>query len=99
MFEPSRNDSPLLIRALRQGWDIPAELRGKVVAVLCEIASDANAKARERTSAARALVQASRVELDAIRVAQEAQYGDLIQRLRVLEEHNDAGLAEAAVGD
>jgi hypothetical protein len=99
MFEPSRSDSPLLIRALRQGWDIPAEMRETVVAVLCQITGDAKAKPRERTSAARALVQASRVELDAIRVAQEAQYEDLIRRLRTLEEQDDAGLAQAAGGD
>jgi hypothetical protein len=99
MFKPSPADSPLLIRALRQGWDIPAEMREKIVAVLCEITSDPKAKPRERTSAARALVQASRVELDAIRVAQEAQYEDLIRRLRALEEQGDGGLAEAAGGD
>ena len=74
-------------------------MREKVVAVLCEITSDAKARPRERTAAARALLQASRVDLDAIRAAQEAQYGDLAERLRTLEERADAGLAEAAGGD
>jgi hypothetical protein len=99
MFEPSRGDSPLLIRALQHGWKIPAEMREKVVAVLCEITSDAKARPRERTAAARALLQASRVDLDAIRAAQEAEYGNLAARLRALEERADAGLAEAAGGD
>jgi hypothetical protein len=99
MFEPSRSDSPLLIRALQHGWKIPAAMREKVVAVLCEITSDPKAKPRERTAAARALLQASRVDLDAIRAAQEAQYGDLIQRLRALEERADGGLGETAGGD
>ncbi len=99
MYEPSRSDSPLLIRALQHGWKIPAEMREKVVAVLCEITSDTKARPRERTAAARALLQASRVELDAIRAAQESQYGDLTQRLRALEERADVGLAEAAGGN
>jgi hypothetical protein len=99
MFEPSRCGSPLLVRALQHGWKIPTEMREKVVAVLCEITSDPKARPRERTAAARALLQASRVELDAIRVAQEAHYGDLAQRLRALEERADGGLAEAAGGD
>jgi hypothetical protein len=98
MYEPSRSDSPLLTRALQHGWKIPAEMREKIVAVLCEITSDPKAKPRERTAAARALLQASRVELDAIRAAQEAQYGDLIRRLRALEERGEGGLAEVAAG-
>ena len=75
MFEPSRSDSPLLIRALLHGWKVPAEMREKVVVVLYQITSDAKARPRERTAAARALLQASRVELDAIRAARGAQYG------------------------
>lgn len=85
MLEPSREDQRLLIRALRQGWDIPAGLRAQIVAVLGEIISDKGATRRERTSAARALMQASRVELDAIRVAQGTQHEDVIRRLEALE--------------
>jgi hypothetical protein len=99
MFEPSRSDARLLKRALRQGWSVPTPLRKQIIEVLGAITSDASARPRERTSAALALLQASRVELDAIRVAQEAQYEDLIRRLRALEEQDDAGLAEAAGGD
>ena len=85
-------------RALQPGWRIPAEMRQKVVAVLCEITSDATARPRERTAVARALLQASRVDLDAIRAAQEAQDGDLAGRLRALEERADAGPADATGG-
>jgi hypothetical protein len=99
MFEPSRSDARVLKRALRQGWNVPTELRKQVIEVLGAITGDASAKPRERTSAALAILRASRVELDAIRVAQEAQYIDLMQRLRALEEQDDAGLAEAAGGD
>ena len=73
MFAPRRSDSPRLIRALPRGWRIPAEMRGEtMVAVLCEIASDPKARPRERTGAARAPWQASRVELEAIRAAEAA---------------------------
>jgi hypothetical protein len=99
MSEPSRSDVALYGRALGQGWDIPAELRTKIIKMLGAIVKSKKASARERTSAARALMQASRVELDAIRVAQGAQYEDLIRRLLALEEQNDGGLAEAAGGD
>jgi hypothetical protein len=44
-------------------------------------------------------LQASRVDLDAIRAGQKAQYGDLAERLRALEERADAGLADAEDGD
>jgi hypothetical protein len=90
MFEPSRSDSSLLIRALQHGWKIPAEMREKVVAVLCEITSDPKARPRERTAAARALLQASRVELEAIRAAEAARYGELLGRLEALEERAGA---------
>jgi hypothetical protein len=92
MFEPSRSDSPLLIRALQHGWKIPAEMREKVVAVLCEIASDPKARPRERTGAARALLQASRVELEAIRAAEAALCEELLERLRALEKRTGTGL-------
>jgi len=93
MFEPSRSDSPLLIRALQHGWKIPAEMREKVVAVLCEITSDPKARPRERTAAARALLQASRVDLEAIRAAEAALCEELLERLRAIEERAGIGLA------
>ena len=53
MFKPSRSDARLLVRALRQGWNIPTKKRTQVIKVLCQIAADENATLRERTSAAR----------------------------------------------
>jgi hypothetical protein len=85
MSHPSRSELRLYERALRNGWDVPAETRAEVVRVLAEIVGDGTAKRRERTAAARALLQATRVELEAIRVAQEVQYEDLVQRLEALE--------------
>lgn len=99
MSKPSRSDIRLYVRALRQGWNIPAETRTQIVNMLVEIVTGEGATRRERTSAARALMQASRVELDAIRVAQGAQYEDLARRLEALEGTTDGGLAEAAGRD
>ena len=93
MFEPSRSDAPLLQRALRSGWDVPEEMRATILAVLREIVNDGNTTARERISAARAVVQASRVELDAIRVAMAANFEDLNGRVGNLEAGSDGELA------
>ena len=99
MPKPSRSDIRLYLRALRQGWNIPAKMRHAIIKMLGEIAADGDSTRRERISAARALMQASRVELDAIRVAQAAQYENIARRLDALEGKTDAGLAEAAGGD
>ena len=99
MFEPSREDARLLQRALKQGWDVPVPLRTKIIEVLGGIVGDENATARERTAAARAVMSATRVELDAIRVAQGTQFEDLVERMDALEGKTDAGLAKAEGGD
>jgi hypothetical protein len=99
MPKPSRSDIRLYLRALRQGWNIPAAMRVEIINMLGRIAIDQGSTRRERTSAARALMQASRVELDAIRVAQAAQYENMSRRIDALEGKPDGGLAEAAGGD
>ena len=86
MSQPSHSDVRLSIRALRQGWDVPAELRSQIVEMLAGIVADGKATPRERTSAARAPMQASRVTLDAIQVANEAECDCLTRRLNALEE-------------
>jgi hypothetical protein len=93
MFEPSRSDAPLLQRALRSGWDVPEEMRATIIAVLSEIVKDGKTTARERTSAARAVVQATRVELDAIRVAMAAKFENLTGRVENLEAGSNGELA------
>jgi hypothetical protein len=100
MSEPSRSDMRLYERALRQGWHIPTELRVEIIEMMRKIVVDPAATRRDRTAAARVLLQADRVELDAIRVAQGAQYEDLARRLRALEgeDRDDGGLAKASSG-
>ena len=99
MSDPSRSDLRLYERALRNGWDVPSATRVEVIRVLGEIVADAKARRRDRTAAARVLLQASRVELDAIRVAQSLRYGDLAHRLEALEGDGSGGLANAEDGD
>ena len=99
MSHPSRSELRLYERALRNGWDVPAETRAEVVRVLAEIVRDGTAKRRERTAAARALLQATRVELEAVRVAQGVLYEDLARRLEALEGTGGGELAEAEGGD
>jgi hypothetical protein len=99
MSKSSRSDLRLYVRALQQGWNIPQGVRTEIVQKLHGIVTAEKSTARERTSAARAIMQASRVELDAIRLAYGAQYENLIKRMETLEEKTDGGLAEAAGGN
>ena len=97
MSKPSRSDLRLYVRALGQGWNIPRAVRTEIVKKLHTIVTGEGSTTRERTSAARAIMQASRVELDAIRLAHGATYENLIRRMDALEGKPDGGLAEAAV--
>ncbi len=99
MPDPSRSDLRLYERALRSGWDVPESTRVEVIKVLGEIVSDAKARRRDRTAAARALLQATRVELDAIRVAQSVQHEDLSRRVVALEGDGGGELACAGGED
>jgi hypothetical protein len=101
MSKPSRADIRLYLRALRDGWNIPAEVRADIINMLRGIVTDENATRREKTAAARAVMQASRVELDAIRVAFGARFEEMFRRVEILEgkEQVDAGLAQAASGN
>ena len=100
MSKPSRADMRLYVRALRQGWNISANVRSDIINMLREIVTDEKATRREKTSAARAVMQASRVELDAIRVAHGARFEEMVKRLEALEgkEQVHGGLAQAASG-
>jgi hypothetical protein len=98
MFKPSRSDARLLERALRQGWNIPPKMRTRIIKALGEILDDEKSTRREKTSAARALMQASRIELDAIQVAEGALYENLVDRMETLESEfqSDGKLAKVS---
>jgi hypothetical protein len=97
MSECSRSDARLYKRAMRQGWNVPEKMRKEIIKMMQAMVTDEKATPRERNAAARLLVQASRVELDAIRLAQSTEFHDFNRRLQALEDH-DAGLAGAADG-
>jgi hypothetical protein len=99
MPEPSLSDLRLYGRALRNGWDIPAATRTAMIEMLSQLLSAKDARPRERTAAARVLVQASRVHLDAIRLEQAVDFEELVRRLQALEGKDHAELADAAGGD
>jgi hypothetical protein len=99
MSEPSLSDMRLYERALRHGWDIPAKTRTAIIGMLTKLVRKKDARPRERTAAARVLLQASRVHLDAIRLQQVLDYEDLVQRLQALEGKDHAELADAVGGD
>ena len=76
------------------------ELRTKIIKVLSQIVSDEKSTARERTSAARAVV-CRRPGWSWMRSGWRRwrNYEDLVGRLEALEGETDGGLAEAAGGD
>jgi hypothetical protein len=91
-------DARLAERALRESWPVPAELRPELVRVLAELARSPSASPRERTAAITALLQASRLNLEALKVAMAADYQDVLAELaelRVGELGGGAAGAEA----
>jgi hypothetical protein len=91
MSKPHRSDLWLYERALRQGWDIPAAPRAEVIELLSRIASEATAYWRDRKVAARALLHASRADLEAIGTGQGVPYEELVARLQALAEKEEVG--------
>jgi hypothetical protein len=63
---------------------VPAELRPELVRILAELARSPAASPRERTSAIKALLQASRLNLEALKVAMAADYQDVLAELEEL---------------
>lgn len=80
------HDTRMMERALRERWDIPAELRGDVVKRLALIVRCGDASHREATAASQALLQASRVNLEAVSAGIRAQeHDEVMDRLAELE--------------
>jgi hypothetical protein len=66
-------DTRLAERALREGWPIPDEIRAPLIKRLARIAFDPGSSPREATSAARAILQASKLNLEIISAAIRAE--------------------------
>jgi hypothetical protein len=94
-------DAKLAERALRERWPVPEERRPELVAKLIEVALASETPPRERVSAIKALLAASKVNLDALRLSlAAAEFEELSARLAALERPGESdGAAEPAGGD
>lgn len=81
------NDDRLLIRAIREGWAVPAQKLPAVIDRVTSIASGGGeATARDSTAAMKALVAAAKLQLETIRIEmQVAEHEALKLRLEALE--------------
>ena len=90
-------DARLAERALREAWPVPEGRRPELVAKLIDVALAADTAPRERVSAVKALLMAGRLNIEAIRTAQAADYEDVLTRLDALQGTLTRGeLAEGA---
>jgi len=71
-------DAHILEKAIRQRWDIPPEMRGRVPEVLSGIVNNPDASERNRIAAARALIAADAQNMDQEQMdtGQDAQQAD-----------------------
>jgi hypothetical protein len=83
-------DTRLVAKALAESWPIPRNLRRPLVARLAGIVQDPDASPREATAAARAILLASRINLDAVAATIRArEHEELAERIVALEERID----------
>ena len=76
----------LLELGLSEHWNVPQEIRGPIIERLKTIALAEDTSPREAVSAAKALLAASRLNLDTIKVAMDAEtHETLIKRIEELE--------------
>ena len=83
-------DTRLVERALRERWPIPKALRGPLIDRLAKIVLDPEASPREATAAARAILSASKINVDLIAATIKAsEHEELAARVVALEERID----------
>src|SRR5436305_2784353 len=80
------HDVRLIERALRERWPIPKALRRPLIERLAEIVQDTGSTPREVTSAAKAILGASKLNLETIAATIKAQeHEELLDRIDELE--------------
>jgi hypothetical protein len=85
-------DARLVERALRERWPIPKALRKPLIERLNEIVQDTASSPREVTSAAKAILEASKINMAAIgTVIKARQAEDFAERLEELERRTEQG--------
>jgi hypothetical protein len=86
MAERGIRDTRLVERALRERWPIPKALRGPLIDRLAGIVQDPETSPREATSAAKAILTASKINLETITATIKAQeHEELVERVEELE--------------
>jgi hypothetical protein len=94
----SVENARLTARAISEHWDIPAEMRGRLVDRLGDIVKDSAASHRAVVSAARGLLAASKINLEGVRTALFARdQEELEERITALE-RQDRELEEQQAG-
>jgi hypothetical protein len=84
-------DTRLVERALRERWPIPKAIRRPLIERLYEIIQDTESSPREVTSAAKAILTASKLNLETITATMKArEHEELIERLAELERRSEA---------
>jgi hypothetical protein len=79
-------DTRLAERALRERWPIPKAIRGPLIDRLAGIVSNPGASPREATAAARAILAASKINVDLIGATIKArEHEELATRVSELE--------------
>jgi hypothetical protein len=79
-------DTRLVERALRERWPIPKAIRGPLIDRLAGIVNDPGASPREATAAARAILTASKINVDLIGATIKArEHEELAARVAALE--------------
>jgi hypothetical protein len=77
-------DTRMMERALRERWPIKPEFREKIMNALIAILADKNTSPREKTAAARALMHADAINLEAEKIVQADQHhGDRLDAERM----------------
>jgi predicted signal transduction protein with EAL and GGDEF domain len=79
------SEGRLAARALRECWPVPADRRAELVRILLDLAVSPEAAPRERVMAIKSLLAAGRLNIEAIRTAQAADYEDVLDRLAALQ--------------
>ena len=89
---PDEKDGyPLMSRTRREQWEIPASLRGPLLARLSQIICDPNSPHREVLSAVSAIMTASKVNLANIDLTMKVQkHEELERRMTEIERKLDA---------
>ena len=79
-------ETRLLALALQEMWPVPKEIRPEVIERLRSIALDTSLTPRENTSASKALLAASRLNVDIVATAVRVREAEeLVERLIELE--------------